>query len=180
MRAELLRRRRELLARVSGAILRIGDVAAMAPGEAEIHSHLGRVVELVGRDVVAEVVAAVAREPELARGRVPVEADAVPHAAREDLALPLGGVQAADRAVLALRLAHVARRADADVELPIGPEAKRPEPVVAIARQVVDDDRRLRRALEARLDVVVAQDARDLADVQRAVAERDAVRRLEI
>ena len=111
---------------------------------------------------------------------IPVEADAVPDAAREHLAPPAtGGVQAADRAVLALRLAHVARRADADVEQPSGPKR---------STSSRDGDRAagprprhgLRRALEARLDVVVAQDARDLADIQRAAAERDAVRRLEI
>src|SRR5262245_66070394 len=126
-----------------------------------MHAGLRRVVELIGRYVVSEHVAPVVREPELARGRVPVEADAVPHAAREDLALSsAGGVQAADRAVLALRLAHVARRADADVEQPIGPEAERLEAVVAIARQVVGYDHRLRGARAARLDVGVRLEER--------------------
>jgi hypothetical protein len=48
-------------------------------------------VELVGRDVVAHHVAAVVGEPELARARIPVEADRVAHSlANTSIAEPSG------------------------------------------------------------------------------------------
>ncbi len=47
--------------------------------------------------------------------------------------------------------------------------------MVAVAREVVADDDRLGRALEAAVDAVVAQDAVDLGDVEGAVAPGDAV-----
>src|SRR6185295_6190892 len=45
--------------------------------------------------------------------------------------------------------------------------------------QVVDDRGRPRRVVEPLLDAVVAQDAADRGDIERAVLEGDAVRRLE-
>ena len=48
-----------------------------------------------------------------------------------------------------------------------------------VLRQRVVDDHRLARRLQLRLDVVEADDAADLADVQRAVAKGDAVRLVE-
>ena len=68
--------RLELAARLLVAELGIGIVAGVAVREAEVQPGLRRVVQLVGRHVVAEHVAAVVGEPELLRRRMPVEADA--------------------------------------------------------------------------------------------------------
>ena len=178
MRAELARGRRELGARMAIAVARVGHVAAVAVRKAEIHAGARRVVELVGRHVVAHVVCAVVGEPELLRARVPVEADAVADAARVDLALAARG-EAADRAVFILRLAYVAGGADADVEQAVRPEPDRLVAVMRMVRQIAGDDRRLGRILQVALDRVVARDAADLRDVERAVAEGDAVRRIQ-
>ena len=51
---------------------------------------------------------------------------------------------------------------------------------MAVLRQIVAHDFRLRHVVERVLDVVVAQHAIDLGDVQRAVMEGDAVRSVEI
>ena len=51
---------------------------------------------------------------------------------------------------------------------------------MAIARQVIDDAHRFRRILQPALDVIEAQDAPDLGDVEGAGMEGDAVRRLQV
>ena len=178
MGVELARRRREVLAGVAAPVLGIRHVATVAVGEAEVHACTRRVIELVGRDVIAHVVGAVVGEPELLRARIPVEADAVADAARVDLALAARG-EAADRAVFVLGLADVAGRADADVEQAVRPEPERLVAVMRMVRQIVGDDRRPGRILQVALDRVVARDAAVLADVQRAVVERDAMRRVQ-
>src|SRR5919197_3594744 len=160
------------------AVARIGHVAAVAVWKAEVHAGARRAVELVRRHVVAHVVGAVVGEPELLGARVPVEADAVADAARVGFALAVRAV-AHDGAVFALRLAHVARRADADIEKTVGPEANRLVAVMRMARQIGGDQLRLGRILQAALDRLVARDAAHLGDVERALAERDAVRRVQ-
>src|SRR5689334_20762084 len=132
MRAELLCRWRELAARMPFAESWIEHIAAVAVRKSEVEPRARRVVELIGRHIVAHVVRAVVGEPELLGARVPVEADAVADPARENLALAARGV-AADGSVFVFGLAHVARRADADVEQAIGTEANR---LVAVMRVV--------------------------------------------
>src|SRR5438105_3787755 len=75
--AELLNGR---LRRRAGALrseLRIRHIALMAEWKAEVEARLPGDIELVVRQVVAEHVAAVIGEPQLARLRVPIEADGV-------------------------------------------------------------------------------------------------------
>src|SRR3989442_7704092 len=111
---------------------------------------------------------------------MPVEADAVADALRVDLAAAgRGGIEAAEAAEALLRFADVARRAGRDVEHAVGPEAQGLEAVMALARQIVDHHDGLRRIAELLLDRVVARDAPDLRDVERALDDRDAVRRLQ-
>src|SRR5688500_4223672 len=85
VRAQLPGRRLELRAGAPIAEFRIGDVALMAERVAEVEAGARRSVELVGGHVVAQLVAAVVREPESAGLGVPVEADRVPYAGGEDL-----------------------------------------------------------------------------------------------
>ena len=77
MRAQRTNRRLGRGARTLRPELRIRDVTLMAVRKAEMHALLPRDVELIARDIVAHLVAPVVGEPELARLRMPVEADAV-------------------------------------------------------------------------------------------------------
>ena len=76
-------------------------------------------------------------------------------------------------------IADVARRADRHVQQAVGAEPDELPSVMPVGRKLVGDDRGRARGLELRLDVVEAEDAVDLGDIQRAVAERDAVRHVE-
>jgi hypothetical protein len=69
-----------------------------------------------------------------------------------------------------------ARRADVEVEFVVGSDGQELPPVRLIARQVVVDDRRLRRVAEVVLDIVDLRDLVQLRDVERAIVERDAIR----
>ncbi len=64
----------------------------------EMQARLRRPVELVRRDQVAQIVAAIVGEEQLAGHRVPVEADRVADPAREDLEVLTVGIQANDGA----------------------------------------------------------------------------------
>src|SRR5262249_35019366 len=75
--------------------------------------------------------------------------------------------------------ANVARRADVEIELVVGPYGQEFPAVRSIARQVVVDDRRLRRVVELIGDPVDLRNLVDLGDVKRAVVEGEAVRRVE-
>src|SRR5882672_9054585 len=73
VRAQLDRRRYRVGARARIAELRVRDVAFMTERIAEVLSRCRGVVQFVTGDIVAEPVAAVVREPQVVRVRVPVE-----------------------------------------------------------------------------------------------------------
>ena len=137
------------------------------------------VVELVGRHIVAQVVAAIVGEPELARARLPVEADTVAHASRHHLATAAVDVHPQDEAMHGVGLADIAGRADVGVELAVGAERDVPPAVVHFAGKIADDGDAGRRRIQMRLDSVETHDSVDRRRVQRAVTECDADRRLE-
>src|SRR5690349_13111091 len=175
VRAEGLRRWRERAARLPAAELRIGNRARVAVREAEIPARARRLVERVGRHVVAHHVAPVVGEPQRARARIPVEAYAVAYAARIWLEARAVRVHAHDaRVTVAILLAHVAWRAHGHVQLAVGAEGDELPPVMTIGRKAVRYDHALRRAIETPLDVVEAQDRAHRRDVEGAVAKRDA------
>src|SRR5438093_5507566 len=106
----------------------------------------------------------------------PVEADAVAHAAREDLDRTAVRLHARDRLVQRpRRYADVARRAHRHVEPAVGTERDELPAVVAVTGVAVGDHDGRGRAVEPRLDLVEPQDPGDLRDVERAVADGDAV-----
>ena len=136
-----------------------------------------RVIQRVGRHVVAEPIAAIAREPQIARARIPVETDAVANAPRERLEARPVGVHSHDvRVPVGIGLADVARRADGHVELAVGSERDELASMLAVGRKPVRHDDRLRRIVEPALDVVEAQDTTDGRHVERSIAERNACR----
>src|SRR5581483_6990380 len=88
---QVRRRRDGLRAVLPAAEFRVGDAGAVAGRIAEIEARDGRAVQLVGRGIVAHLVASVVGEPEDVRLRVPVEADGIADAVRVDLPLlPVG------------------------------------------------------------------------------------------
>src|SRR5262249_30868213 len=77
------------------------------------------------------------------------------------------------------RDADVARRADVEIQLAVGPERQVLPAVRRVLRQRVVHHLHLRRAVQIAFDTFHLGDAVNLGDVQRAVLERDAVRQVE-
>src|SRR6266508_1089295 len=167
-------------ARVWPLDVRIGNAVGVAIGEAEIGAFLilGNPVELVLRAIIAGPVAAVVGELQLLLHRMPVEADGVAYAARDDLHAGAVGVVAADLAVGAgVDLANVAVRADLHIELAVGPE-RDVLPIVMDGVREIEPLRQLDRLagiVELVLDVVVTEHLVDSEHVKRAVLERQPV-----
>src|SRR5262245_15094647 len=177
VRPELRGRRREVRARLVASELRVRDRAAVTVWKAEMQPRLRRVVQLVRRAVVTQPIAAVVGEPQLVGSRLPIEAHAVANAAREDFDRATVRLHPCDRLVQGPgRQADIARCTDRDIEPTVGTERDELPPVMAVARVAVGDDDRRPWTVQPRLDVVEAEDPSDLGDVQRAIAERDAVR----
>src|SRR6266508_2962451 len=157
-------------ARVWPLDVRIGNAVGVAIGEAEIGAFLilGNPVELVLRAIIAGPVAAVVGEPQLLRHRMPVEADGVADAARDDLHAGAVGVVAADLAVGAgVDLANVAVRADLHIELAVGPE-RDVLPIVMDGVREIEPLRQLDRLAGIVALAVLVGDGIDAADQPRA------------
>src|SRR4030095_7312362 len=85
VRAELSGRWRELAARTPGVVLRVADAVAVAERKAQARADPRQVIQLIGGVIVAEPVATVVGEPQIAARRIEVEADAIAHAPGPDL-----------------------------------------------------------------------------------------------
>src|SRR5262249_6284541 len=116
VRAELDHGRGELGALVAHTELGIGDVALVAVGIAEVLTHARDVVELVGRNVVAQPVAGVFAEPQITGSRVDGAADAIAHAQRHELGAAGLGIDPAPLPGAGRRDADVAGHADGNIE----------------------------------------------------------------
>src|SRR4029453_1667720 len=80
-RTELLRRRGKFTAGMFLAELRIGDIAAMAVGVAEMQPRLGRMIQFIRRRVVSLPIPAVVGEPKLLGLWMPIKTDRIANAA---------------------------------------------------------------------------------------------------
>ena len=136
-------------------------------------------VQFAGRKVVAQMVAAVVGEPELAGDRMPREPDRVADPPRVDLDLGAVGAHPEHAAVVAVDPADVAGGADRGVETAVRPEPQHLPPVVLIGGQLVRDGDGGRRVVQPGLDVVKTQDRADDAHEEGPVAERDSARHQE-
>src|SRR6266576_6750924 len=162
MRTELALRRHEFAARMLLAELGIGNIAAVTIRITEMLRYFRDVIELVGRHVVAEYIAAVVREPKLFRPRIPIEAHGIAHTARDDFAAGAVGIHPFDvRVAFRIDLADVTRSTDVYIELAIGTEGDEFAAVMCIRRQLVRHDNRLRRRLQSAFNIVEAQNAID-------------------
>ena len=79
-------------------------------------------------------------------------------------------------AMVALRAAHIAGRADRKIEKPVRSELQNLPAVMPLGRQPVGDDHGSGRVVQSGLDVVEAEDGADGRHVERSVAERDPAR----
>ncbi len=181
--AEQLRGLGELGARAVLAVLRVERGALVAERVAEVrHRRLRRhAMQRIVRRVVAHPVASVVGEPQVLVLRVEVHADRVAHAHRDGLERPLVRVDPRDRSLRVIWQHDVARGADVEVQLAVRPHHQVfPEmPRRAAGIEIVDHHLALARTVELALDPVVARDAPALRDIQRALAEGDAVGRVE-
>jgi hypothetical protein len=145
-----------------------------------MHASAWRMVEFVGRQVVAEQVAAVVGEPELPGLRLPVEADAVAYASGIDISAAAIGIHAQDIGVaLRIGVADVAGRAYRHVEFAVRAEGDEFPAMMRLAGQPVGHQHGCRRLRQASLDIVVAQDAAHRRDVETAVPVGHADRALQ-
>ena len=167
----------KVLTAALGAVLGIGDRPTVAVRIAEVEAGLGRPVELVGRDILTQVVPPVVGKPQHAALRVPVETDAVTDAVGEDLEVRSVGPNPEDAGVaLVSRQADVARGAHLEVQPSVGAEAKELPPVIRFGRKAVQDHDRVGGIVEPGFDPIVPEDAAHLRYVQRTVTERHPVR----
>src|SRR5436190_7416307 len=103
--------------------VRVGDYARVTIWKAEIQSRLRGMVQRVGRRVVPQQFASVAREPQFPGAWIPVEADRVAQAPGIDLQARSIRIHARDgRVTVGIGFADIARRADGNVELAVGTE----------------------------------------------------------
>src|SRR5215475_133244 len=119
------------------------------------------------------------REIQLFSFRVPVEPDAVPHAARYVLEASAVRVEPRDIRIRLRRQADIAGSADVEVELAVRPEGEELPPVGLVLRQGVDHDHGLSGIVEIVLDPLPLDDAVLRGDIERAIAECDAVGQIE-
>src|SRR5690606_7899252 len=163
------------------AILGIEDHAAMAVGIAKVLTSPGRAIELVGRNVVAELVAAVLGEPQLTGLGVPVEAERVADPAGVDLELTALMAHPGDAGEVRLVAeAIVTGGADCQVQAPIGAEANVSPAVVMQARQRVADELGRGRIGEPLANLREAKDPIDRGHIEIAVTIGDSVGGIEI
>src|SRR5262245_26555718 len=171
----------EVITRLAPPELRIGKIALMTVGIAEVLPYLRRAIQLIVGQILREPVALVVGEPQLAGLRMKVKAHRVTHATRHDLRATAVEVDPADvRVLFGVRLADVAWRSHRHIELAIGADLDELPAVWDVAGELIVDRDRRGRAVELVLDVVVAGDRLRGRDVERALVELDAVRQLEL
>src|ERR1700730_15979090 len=112
---------------------------------------------------------------------MPVEPDRIAHTLRVRLHDSSVRVTAADRRLHVIRHHYISGRPDIEIQLAVRTEGKVFPEMAWLLRGIepIDDDFPLGRIVQPRLYAAVTRDAAAPRNVQRAFAERDAIRRLE-
>src|SRR3989449_1210345 len=180
MGTELLCGRRKVAARALAAELIVGNVASVTIGIAEMQARFGRVVQLIGRSVVAHAITPVVSKPKLFGDRMPVKANRVAHATGKYFKAGAVRFHARNhRIAVRVGFADVARRAHWDIKQAVGPESDKFPTVRPFYRKAIADDDRLGRAIQPRFDIVIAKHSANLGDIKRAVVKRHTIGRLQ-
>src|SRR6266568_8239820 len=173
-------RRDELLVAPPFAVFGVGQIPPVPVGKAEVQPGRGGAIEFVRRLIVPHPVTAVVGEPELPGPGMPVEPDRVAHPAGKYLQVAPIREHAHDRGkARILLLADVAWSSHRNVEPAVRPEADELPAVMTLVRKRVVDRYRLGRVIEPLFDVVKADHAADLGDVEGAIAESHPVGRFQ-
>src|SRR5439155_18515352 len=98
MRTEIYRGRCKFIARLL-VEPRTGDRAGQAVGETEVHSRPWRLIQLIGRNVIAHIINTVIGKPQFLRRRMPVKADGVPNSGCKNLKTRTVGLHTIDNAM---------------------------------------------------------------------------------
>src|SRR5215813_3395623 len=125
---------------------RTGDGAGQAVRETEVHSLPWRVIQLIGRNVIAHIVNTVIGKPQFLRRRVPVKADGVPNSGCKNFKTRTVRPHTIDNAMPLIGTANIARRADRHVQHPIRSKRNELPTVVTVGWESVVDHHRLWRA----------------------------------
>src|SRR5215475_4696495 len=120
----------------------------MAVRESKIHSRLWCNVQLIGRNVIAHIVAAVVREPQLLRQRIPVESDAVADSPGEYFEAAAIGFHARDRRVWIRTPADIAGCADVGIEHSVGAKRDELPAMLPVCRKAGVNELWFRRVLQ--------------------------------
>ncbi len=177
MGAQLCHRRLELGAGALLAEFRVGNTASVAVRIAEVLAGPGHPVELVVGHIVPQHVAPVVGEPELAGGRVPVEAHRIAHPLGHDLQVGAVGLHLHDVGVAVfVGRADIAGGADRHIQIAIRAKGDKLPSVMRFGGEAIAYHNGLGRVVQAGIDVIQADDPRGRGGVKRAVAEGHAYR----
>src|SRR6267378_545467 len=164
-------RRRLDVRAVRRSVLGIGFAGQVALRPAVVAAVLDD-VDVLGRHVIAEIIAVVVPTPQLARFWIECQTDRIAKALREYVAARTIGVELRDRRPHRVALgAEIAGGAHGHVHLAVGSEENRPRRMTA-ARQAHDRHRLAGARIEA-------DELALLSDVHRVAAEGDAERSLQ-
>src|SRR5262245_30577775 len=122
----------------------------MTVGESEVHTFLRRIVQFIGRNVIAHQVAAVLRKPQLFGYGMPVETDRVPNPARKYLEAGAVRRHSVNHSMLSIGTADVAGSANRNVEHPVRTKRDELPTMMGLVREPVIDNNRPRWVLELR------------------------------
>src|SRR5277367_2294346 len=118
MWAQLGHRWCEILARMQVPKFGITDIARMTVGKTEIHTGAGRIVQFIARQIITHFIATVVGEPQFFGLWIPIEANRITDAARNDFWGLLNSIHldARDVAVHCVGFAIVAWSTDWDIK----------------------------------------------------------------
>src|SRR5690242_15614673 len=99
-----------------GTEKRIRNVSLMTIRKAEIHIFVGRMIKLIGWNIIPQIITSIVREPHLFSLWVPRKPDSIAYAGRIDLHLIAIGLHAQNGFMpLTWRLTNIARRAHRNI-----------------------------------------------------------------
>ena len=134
----------------------------MALGKAEIHAGARSNVQLVWRDVIAHLVAAVLGKPQYFRQRIPVKSNSVADAARKDLEGAAVRFHPGYGGIRIRRFAHITRRADIGIQHAVRTKCQKLPAVMLVRRETRVNQLRPGRILQLRFNIIVTPDPVDL------------------
>ena len=118
--------------------IRIRNIFAVSVRKAKMHPHSRSGIQLIGRRIITQPIAAVIRKPQRPRIGVPIKTDGIPNTAGKNLRMCSIGFYAHDARIARVFLeTHIAWRAHRHIKLAIGPKADKFPPVMRVLRKKI-------------------------------------------